>query len=146
MDLKEIGWGVWSGFTWLRRGTVGRLLWMRWWTFGFWYHGVNCNLDEGQTLKEHFYTKKWILKKEDNVLTRWVTFSFSRNILWGWLYPFENLYLIFLTIHFWIAYALWVVNYKLRLTDFVSEGMEQVTSPVHIWWYSVYCIEFYHWN
>jgi hypothetical protein len=31
MDLREIGWGgVWSGFTWLRIGTVGGLLWMRW--------------------------------------------------------------------------------------------------------------------
>jgi hypothetical protein len=28
MDLGEIGWGggVWSGFTWLRIGTIGRLL------------------------------------------------------------------------------------------------------------------------
>jgi hypothetical protein len=26
MDLKEIGWGVWSGFTWLRIGTVDGLL------------------------------------------------------------------------------------------------------------------------
>jgi hypothetical protein len=26
MDLSEIGWGVWSGFTWLRTGTVGGLL------------------------------------------------------------------------------------------------------------------------
>jgi hypothetical protein len=26
MDLREIGWGVWSGFTWLRIGTVGWLL------------------------------------------------------------------------------------------------------------------------
>jgi hypothetical protein len=26
MDLREIGWGVWSGFTWLRVGTVGGLL------------------------------------------------------------------------------------------------------------------------
>jgi hypothetical protein len=25
-DLREIGWGVWSGFTWLRIGTVGELL------------------------------------------------------------------------------------------------------------------------
>jgi hypothetical protein len=25
MDLREIGWGVWSGFTWLRIGTVGGL-------------------------------------------------------------------------------------------------------------------------
>jgi hypothetical protein len=32
MDLGEIGWGVWSGFTWLRIGIVGGLLWMRWWT------------------------------------------------------------------------------------------------------------------
>jgi hypothetical protein len=26
MDLRKIGWGVWSGFTWLRIGTVGGLL------------------------------------------------------------------------------------------------------------------------
>jgi hypothetical protein len=26
MDLREIGWGLWSGFTWLRTGIVGRLL------------------------------------------------------------------------------------------------------------------------
>jgi hypothetical protein len=26
MDLREIGWGMWSGFTWLRIGTVGGLL------------------------------------------------------------------------------------------------------------------------
>jgi hypothetical protein len=26
MDLREIGWGVWSGFTWLKIGTVGGLL------------------------------------------------------------------------------------------------------------------------
>jgi hypothetical protein len=31
---------VWSGFTWLRIGTVGGLLWMRWWISGFWRHGV----------------------------------------------------------------------------------------------------------
>jgi hypothetical protein len=41
MDLREIGWGVWSGFTWLRIGIAGGLLWMRWWTFGFWCHGVS---------------------------------------------------------------------------------------------------------
>jgi hypothetical protein len=26
MDIREIGWGVWIGFTWLRIGTVGGLL------------------------------------------------------------------------------------------------------------------------
>jgi hypothetical protein len=26
MDLREIGWGVWSGFTWLRLRTDGGLL------------------------------------------------------------------------------------------------------------------------
>jgi hypothetical protein len=29
IDLRKIGWGVWSGFTWLRIGTVGGLLCMR---------------------------------------------------------------------------------------------------------------------
>jgi hypothetical protein len=32
---------VLSGFTWFRKGIVGGLLWMRWWTFGFWRHGVS---------------------------------------------------------------------------------------------------------
>jgi hypothetical protein len=41
MDLREIGWGLWSGFIWLRIGIFGGLLWMRWWTFGFWRHGVS---------------------------------------------------------------------------------------------------------
>jgi hypothetical protein len=40
MDIREIGWGVWSGFNWLRIGIGGGLLWMRWWTFGIWRHGV----------------------------------------------------------------------------------------------------------
>jgi hypothetical protein len=26
MDLREVGWGVWSGFSWLRIRTVGGLL------------------------------------------------------------------------------------------------------------------------
>jgi hypothetical protein len=26
MDLREIGWGVWTGFYWLRIGTSGGLL------------------------------------------------------------------------------------------------------------------------
>jgi hypothetical protein len=26
MDLGEIGWKVWTGFIWLRIGTIGRLL------------------------------------------------------------------------------------------------------------------------
>jgi hypothetical protein len=27
VDLREIGWGVWSGFAWLRIGHSGGLLW-----------------------------------------------------------------------------------------------------------------------
>jgi hypothetical protein len=27
--------GVMTGLVWLRRGTVGELLWIRYWTFGF---------------------------------------------------------------------------------------------------------------
>jgi hypothetical protein len=40
VDLGQIGWAMWSGFAWLRIGTGDELLWMRWWTFGFWRHGV----------------------------------------------------------------------------------------------------------
>jgi hypothetical protein len=39
--LGRLVGGVWSVFSWLRIGTVGGLLWMRWWTFGFWRHGVS---------------------------------------------------------------------------------------------------------
>jgi hypothetical protein len=34
MDLREVGWGAWTGLIWLRIGTGGGLLWIRWWTFG----------------------------------------------------------------------------------------------------------------
>jgi hypothetical protein len=39
--LGRLVGGVWSGFTWLKIGIVGGLLWMRWWTFGFWRRGVS---------------------------------------------------------------------------------------------------------
>jgi hypothetical protein len=41
MDLGETGLGVWIEFNWLRTGTGGRLLWVRWWTFGFLCNGVS---------------------------------------------------------------------------------------------------------
>jgi hypothetical protein len=43
MDLREISLGgvVWIGFDWLRTGTGGGLLWVRWWSFGFLRHGVS---------------------------------------------------------------------------------------------------------
>jgi hypothetical protein len=43
MDLGETRWRGegWNGFTWLRIGTSGGLLWMRWWTFGFWRRRVS---------------------------------------------------------------------------------------------------------
>jgi hypothetical protein len=33
--LGKLAWGVWIGFDWLRTGTGGGLLRVRWWTFGF---------------------------------------------------------------------------------------------------------------
>jgi hypothetical protein len=56
MDLREIGIEGRTGFSWLRIGSSGGLLWTRWWTFGF-----------------H--------KKAGYFLTSWVTISFSNNIL-----------------------------------------------------------------
>jgi hypothetical protein len=44
--LGRLVGGVWSGFTWLRTGIVGGLLSMRWWTFGFWRHGVIYEMDD----------------------------------------------------------------------------------------------------
>jgi hypothetical protein len=40
MDLGETGWGVYSGSSWLSTGAGEELLWIRWWTFGFWRQGV----------------------------------------------------------------------------------------------------------
>jgi hypothetical protein len=34
MDFREVVWGVETGSIWLRIGTGGGLLWIRWWTFG----------------------------------------------------------------------------------------------------------------
>jgi hypothetical protein len=45
MDLREESnphLRVWIGFDWLRRGTGGGLLWVRWLTFGFLRHGNSC--------------------------------------------------------------------------------------------------------
>jgi hypothetical protein len=40
--LGRLAWGGgWIGFDWLRTGTGGGLLWVRWWTFGFLRHGVS---------------------------------------------------------------------------------------------------------
>jgi hypothetical protein len=30
--LGRLAWGVWIGFDWLRTGTGGGMLWVRWWT------------------------------------------------------------------------------------------------------------------
>jgi hypothetical protein len=39
--LGRLAEGVYNGSSWLRIGTSGGLLWIRWWTFGFWRHGVS---------------------------------------------------------------------------------------------------------
>jgi hypothetical protein len=38
---------VWIGFDWLRIGTGGGLLWVRWWPFEFLRHGVSYYSDNG---------------------------------------------------------------------------------------------------
>jgi hypothetical protein len=55
MDLREIRVDRRTGFSWLRIGSSGGLLWVRWWTFGF--------------------------HKKGYILTSWVTISFSNYIL-----------------------------------------------------------------
>jgi hypothetical protein len=39
--LGRLAWGMWIEFHWLRIETGGGLLWVRWWTFGFFRHGVS---------------------------------------------------------------------------------------------------------
>jgi hypothetical protein len=57
MDITEIGWGVWSGFSWPRIGTGGGLSWTQWWTF--WRRGVSIILDNDDV---HFTQRSpWVL-------------------------------------------------------------------------------------
>jgi hypothetical protein len=70
MDLRKIGWGVWSGFSWLRIGTVGGLLWMRWWTFGFWRHGVSYNIFHAMSSK----STNFMQNEEHNCPEPWLEF------------------------------------------------------------------------
>jgi hypothetical protein len=44
MNLRKTGWGSVEWIHWLRIGIAGGLLWMRWWTFRFWRHGVGVIL------------------------------------------------------------------------------------------------------
>jgi hypothetical protein len=41
MDLRKTGWGSVEWPSWLRIGTGSGLLWIRWWTFWFWLHGIS---------------------------------------------------------------------------------------------------------
>jgi hypothetical protein len=58
MDLRETGWGVWSGFTWLSIGNIGGLLWTRWWTVWLWRHGVSTNTEMNRICK----FAKWCIR------------------------------------------------------------------------------------
>jgi hypothetical protein len=55
--LGRLAGGVWIGSNWLRIGTGGGLLWIRWWTFGFWRHGISY------IWTTHTKRKMWNLKK-----------------------------------------------------------------------------------
>jgi hypothetical protein len=39
-NLGRLPRRMWSGFAWFGIGIGGGLLWTRWWTFGFWRHGL----------------------------------------------------------------------------------------------------------
>jgi hypothetical protein len=70
MDLREIGWGVWIGFDCLRTGTGSGLLWVRWWTFGFWRHGVSyIHPEQPEFLSEICTSQFWSYVK-DNIYVR----------------------------------------------------------------------------
>jgi hypothetical protein len=49
----SLAWGVWIGFDWLRIGTGGGLLWVRWWTFGFLRHRVSLSKSSGPHNSEY---------------------------------------------------------------------------------------------
>jgi hypothetical protein len=89
MDLKETGWGVCSGFSWLRIGTVGGLLWMRWWTFGFGRHGVSF-LEQFYRLPAIPCCWSWIVHCKGNFV--WEAFNTYVGIIFfffmesNWLY------------------------------------------------------------
>jgi hypothetical protein len=57
--LGRLALGVWIGFDWLRTGTGGGLLWVRWWTFGFLRHGVSFFSRNGlRTAADHLASRR----------------------------------------------------------------------------------------
>ena len=52
MDLQEVGGVVGTGWSWLKIGTGGGHLWVRWWTFGF--HKCGEFLESRQSLLVSF--------------------------------------------------------------------------------------------
>jgi hypothetical protein len=87
MDLGEIGWGAWSWFAWLRIGTIGGLLWMQWWIFGFWCHGVSV----GSILYSHLILTAHLPAAKSVII-------FNLFSEWGLLF---TLYRSHLTSHKW---------------------------------------------
>jgi hypothetical protein len=72
--IGRLAGGGWSGFSWLRIGTVDGLLWTGCWTFGFWSHGVN--LGAADCLSQSMLLL-WCTSKEDS----------SSDIRWHLLFP-----------------------------------------------------------
>jgi hypothetical protein len=100
MDLREIGLGVSIGFDWLRIGTGGGLLWVRWWTFGFLRHEVSygCNKTPRRNFGSYrteylnwiiridlltFYVEKYI---QNLTLNLYLSFTFVKFFR-GWEQP-----------------------------------------------------------
>jgi hypothetical protein len=78
MDLGEIGLGVWIRIDWLRTGTGGGLLRVRWWTFGFLRHGVTYvtvtilwQFLEGNGVVPWCECARWVVLNFYGIVTPW---------------------------------------------------------------------------
>jgi hypothetical protein len=82
--LGRLVWGVWIGFDWLRTGTSGVLLWVRWWIFGFLWYGVSYaetyqRPSTAPPIHQHTHTNLWqfaTVGRHDNSLAKKKVLSF----------------------------------------------------------------------
>jgi hypothetical protein len=86
MDLREVGWEAQTGLIWLRIGTGGRLLCIRWWTFGF------------HKMRGISWVAQGVLASQEGLCSIFLFFMFLLLLLWfSFLIP--NFFFILLTLY-----------------------------------------------
>jgi hypothetical protein len=85
---------VWTGFIWLRIGTIGGLLWTRWWTFGFhkmlgssWVAAKLAASQEGLSSVSKYPIQNSLLVTEPRTRDNNITKKKKRIHIWLFLSP-----------------------------------------------------------